>query len=73
MPGVSTQVQANAAAAPEAADGPGEQAEGRDGRTPAETRQRAGESEEQFLNGGRETVQEAPGDHGERGESLEEG
>lgn len=65
------QVQENATAAPEAADGPGEQAEGGDGRAPAETRQRAGESEEQFLNGRRETVQEAPGHHGERGEPIE--
>ena len=70
---VSSQLQANAAAASEAADGPGEQAEVRDGRAPAETGQRAGESEEQFFNGGRETVQEAPGHNGEGGEPQEEG
>lgn len=56
MPCVPSQVQANAAAAPEAAHGPGEQTEGRDGRAPAETGQRAGESEEQLLNGGRKTL-----------------
>ena len=69
---MSSQVQAHAAAAPEAADGPGEQAEGRDGRAPAETGQRAGEPEEQLLHGGRETVQEAPGHPGEGGERVEE-
>lgn len=69
---ISSQVQANAAAAPEAADGSGEQAEGRDGRAPAETGQRAGESAEQLFYGGRETLQEAPGYPGEGGELAEE-
>ena len=72
MPCVSSQVQANEAAAPEAADGAGEQAEGGDGRAPAETGQRAGEPEEQLLHGGREAVQEAPGYLREGGELAEE-
>lgn len=64
------QVQEDATAAPKAADGPREQVEVGDGRTPAAVRQRAGESEEQFLHGGRQTIQEAPGYHGEGGEPV---
>lgn len=48
--GADVRVQTNEAAAPEAADGAGEQAEGGDGRAPAEAGQRAGEPEEQFLH-----------------------
>lgn len=61
------QVQEDATAAPKAADGPREQVEVRDGWTPAAVRQRARKPEEQFLNGGRQTIQEAPGYHGEGG------
>lgn len=65
--GADVRVQAHEEAAPEAADGAGEQAEGGDGRAPAEAGQGAGEPEEQLLLGGRQAVQEAPGHPGEGG------
>lgn len=67
--GADVRVQTNEAAAPEAADGAGEQAEGGDGRAPAEAGQRAGEPEEQLLHRGRQTGEEAPGHPGEGGET----
>lgn len=66
--GADVRVQTDEAAAPEAADGAGEQAEGGDGRAPAEARQGAGEPEEQLLHRGRQAGQEAPGHPGERGD-----
>ncbi len=67
-PRADVQIQAHEEAAPEAADGSGEQAEGRDGRTSAEARQRAGDAEEQLQQRSRQTRQEEPGHPGERGE-----
>ena len=73
------QVQAHAAAAPEAADGAGEQAQVGDGRAPAEAGQGAGGAAGELLRGGGQADQETPrhpgqgGEEGEEGEGEEEG
>ena len=48
--GADVGLQAHAAAAPEAADRPGEQAEGRDGRAPAQAAEGGGDAGQQRLH-----------------------
>lgn len=59
-------LQTHEEAASEAPDGPGEQAEGGDGWTPAEVGQRAGEPEEQLHPGDGEAPEKASDSSGQR-------